>query len=322
MEENRVAFALDMPSIEDARRMALAVQGGIGMLKVGLELFVEAGPRAVAIGAEIERPVFLDLKLCDIPETVDRAVARACALGVRVLTVHASGGPAMLKRAAERAQKEASGLRVAAVTVLTSLDAGDLVKMGVGGDVATHARRLARLAFDEGVRVFVCSPQEAAALRADLGADATLITPGVRSAAAAGQDDQKRVMTAGDAVRAGADWVVVGRPIRDAADPLLAAQSIAREVDQARNARAGARGESSVGCSRCARRFARTARSSSASSSRRRDRRRPSSTRWHGSPRIRARPSSESRVPISTAWRRERVIKAPSRSRRSSACSR
>ena len=241
MEENRVAFALDMPSIDDARRMALAVREGIGMLKVGLELFVEAGPRAVALGVEIERPVFLDLKLCDIPETVDRAVARACALGVRVLTVHASGGPAMLKRAAERAQKEASGLRVAAVTVLTSLDAVDLAKIGVGGDVATHARRLARLAFDEGVRAFVCSPHEVAALRADLGTDATLITPGVRRAAAAGQDDQKRVMTAGDAVRAGADWVVVGRPIRDAVDPLLAAQSIAREVEQARIARAGAR---------------------------------------------------------------------------------
>jgi orotidine-5'-phosphate decarboxylase len=234
MDENRVAFALDMPSFDAAQRMALTVKDGIGMLKIGLELFVLAGPRAVLLGQEIERPVFLDLKLCDIPETVERAVARACALGARVLTVHAGGGPAMLRRAVERAEREATGLRVAAVTVLTSLDATDLAKMGIGADVASHARRLARLAFDEGVRTFVCSPHEAAALRAELGADAVLITPGVRSAAMAGSDDQKRVMTAGDAVRAGADWVVVGRPIRDAIDPLAAAEAIAREVMEAR----------------------------------------------------------------------------------------
>jgi orotidine-5'-phosphate decarboxylase len=233
-------FALDLPSYDEARAMAERVRDGIGMLKVGLELFVEAGPRAVALGEAIARPVFLDLKLHDIPETVDRAVARACAFGAKLLTVHASGGPAMLRRAVERARKEGPGLAVTAVTVLTSLDDGDLARMGVPATTKDHAKRLARMAFDEGVRTFVCSPHEAATLRAELGEDAVLVTPGVRAApsqgSSGGTDDQKRVMTAGDAVRAGADWVVVGRPIRDAADPLAAAHAIAREIAAARGA--------------------------------------------------------------------------------------
>lgn len=235
-----VAFALDLPTFDAARAMALAVRDGVGMLKVGLELFVEAGPRAVALGAEAKLPVFLDLKLHDIPETVERAVARACGLGARALTVHASGGPAMLRRAVERAKKEATGLEVTAVTVLTSLDGGDLAKLGVGGDVASHALRLARLAFDEGVRWFVCSPHEAHALRAALGREATIVTPGVRAGAADGKDDQKRVMTAAEAIAAGADWLVVGRPIRDAADPLAAAREIGREASEALAMRTGA----------------------------------------------------------------------------------
>jgi len=238
MNDSRIVFALDLPSLEGARAMALAVRDAVGMLKVGLELFVEAGPRAVALGEEARRPVFLDLKLHDIPETVERAVARASALGARMLTVHASGGPAMLRRAVERARKEGAGLEVVAVTVLTSLDAGDLGAIGVGGEVAAQVERLARMAWNEGVRAFVCSPHEAARLRAALGPDATLVTPGVRAAAAAGKDDQKRTMTAGEAVAAGASWVVVGRPIRDASDPLAAARAIAAEVEVARRGRA------------------------------------------------------------------------------------
>ena len=204
------------------------------MLKVGLELFVEAGPRATALGQECGRPVFLDLKLHDIPETVERAVARACALGARMVTVHASGGPAMLRRAVERAKREASGLEVVAVTVLTSLDESDLAAMGMHAEVGAQVERLARLAWAEGVRSFVCSPHEAARLRASLGPEATLVTPGVRAARATGADDQKRTMTAGEAIAAGANWVVVGRPIRDAADPLAAARELEREVNDAR----------------------------------------------------------------------------------------
>jgi orotidine-5'-phosphate decarboxylase len=233
--DSRVVFALDLPSIDRARAMALAVRDAVGMLKVGLELFVEAGPQAVAIGQEAGRPVFLDLKLHDIPETVERAVARASALGASMLTVHASGGRAMLRRAVERAANEGTGLQIVAVTVLTSLDASDLAAAGVApADVGAHVERLARLAWDEGVRAFVCSPHEVARLRRVLGAEATLVTPGVRGPSERGKDDQKRTTSAGEAIAAGASWVVVGRPIRDAADPLAAAQAIAREVDAAR----------------------------------------------------------------------------------------
>jgi orotidine-5'-phosphate decarboxylase len=237
MTSSRLVFALDLPTLDQARAMAHAVHEAVGMFKVGLELFVEAGPRAVSLVAEAGRPVFLDLKLHDIPETVDRAVGRASALGARMLTVHASGGPAMLRRAAERAAKEGAGLEIVAVTVLTSLDWGDLSAIGMEGGVAGSVERLARMAWAEGVRAFVCSPHEAAALRAALGAEATLVTPGVR--ASGGGDDQKRTMSARDAIHAGASWVVVGRPIRDAADPLAAARAIAAEVDQARGGSAG-----------------------------------------------------------------------------------
>jgi orotidine-5'-phosphate decarboxylase len=147
-----------------------------------------------------------------------------------MLTVHASGGPAMLRMAVERARREGGSLQVAAVTVLTSLDSSDLAAIGVAGDVAAHVVRLARMAWSEGVRAFVCSPHEAAPLRAALGPEATLVTPGVRAGQDASKDDQKRTMSAGEAVRAGASWVVVGRPIRDAADPAAAARSIAQEV--------------------------------------------------------------------------------------------
>jgi orotidine-5'-phosphate decarboxylase len=235
---SRIIAALDVPSLEEARALALEVRDAVGMVKVGLELFVHAGPQAVAMGREAGRPVFLDLKLCDIPETVDRAVARAAALGATMLTVHAGGGPTMLRRAVERARKEGGGLEIVAVTVLTSLDATDLSAMGVGGDVATQAERLARMGWAEGVRAFVCSPHEASRLRAALGGDAVLVTPGVRAGGSeTAGDDQKRTMSAGEAVRAGADWVVVGRPIRDASDRLAAARAIAAEVDAARGSR-------------------------------------------------------------------------------------
>jgi orotidine-5'-phosphate decarboxylase len=151
-----------------------------------------------------------------------------------MVTVHAGGGPAMLRRAVERAAREGAGVEIVAVTVLTSLDAADLTAVGVAPDVGAHVERLARVAWSEGVRAFVCSPHEAALLRRTLGPDATLVTPGVRASADAGKDDQKRTMTAGEAVAAGASWVVIGRPIRDAADPRAAARAIASEVEAAR----------------------------------------------------------------------------------------
>jgi orotidine-5'-phosphate decarboxylase len=231
-----IAFALDFATVDEARAAARLVAPAIGMIKVGLELFVNAGPSVVALGKDVGLPVFLDLKLHDIPETVERAVAQAANLGARLVTVHASGGRTMLKRAVARAGNQAcgaSGLAICAVTVLTSLDDADLADVGLAGPTAAAALRLARMAFDEGVRWFVCSPAEVRSLRTALGKDAVLITPGVRPASAA-QGDQKRVATPEQAIADGADWVVVGRPIRDAADPLAAAQAIAAAVQKSR----------------------------------------------------------------------------------------
>jgi orotidine-5'-phosphate decarboxylase len=233
-ERSHIAFALDFPDVDAARPVARAVLPWVGMLKVGLELFVGAGPRAVELGRELGLPVFLDVKLHDIPETVDRAVARAAASGARFVTVHASGGAVMLRRAVARARAESTGLEIVAVTVLTSMDAEELARTGVPEGPLDQVRRLARLAHDEGVRAFVCSPREIAALRHDLGDDATLITPGIR-ASEGGGDDQKRVATATQAIVDGADWLVVGRPIRDAKDPGEAARALAREVSLARS---------------------------------------------------------------------------------------
>jgi orotidine-5'-phosphate decarboxylase len=230
MDMPRVAFAVDVPTLAEARPLLAAVCGSIRMAKIGLELFIGEGPAAVRLGEEVGLPVFLDLKLCDIPETVERAVARAAGLGARMLTIHAGGGPTMVRRAVERAAKEATGLEIVAVTVLTSLDRCDLETLGLSGTVDDHAERLARMAKAEGASAFVCSAREVPRLRAALGSEVTLITPGVRPASAAGGDDQKRTTTVTEAILAGADWVVVGRPIRDAADPAAAARAIAVEA--------------------------------------------------------------------------------------------
>ena len=233
--EGGLVFAVDVAGLGPAEDAVRAVGDAVDMIKVGLELFVEAGPAAVRLGELSKRPVFLDLKLHDIPETVDRAVARACSLGARLLTVHASGGVAMLERAVARAEKEQSGLQIAAVTVLTSLDEGDLARAGVAGGVEAHVVRLARLAWSAGVRAFVSSAREVAGMRAALGADAVLITPGIRpSGDGAAGDDQKRVATARQAVLDGSNWLVVGRPIRDAQDPRAAARSLREEIAGAR----------------------------------------------------------------------------------------
>ncbi|WP_394828872.1 orotidine-5'-phosphate decarboxylase [Pendulispora albinea] len=244
---SRLIFAADFADVDEARRATLALQPHLGLVKIGLELFVGAGPSALSWAREAGLPIFLDLKLHDIPATVERAVDRAIALGARMLTVHAAGGKEMLLRAVRCAEAAGDTCTIVAVTVLTSLDDGDLADLGVDSDAGTQARRLARLAFDQGVRAFVCSPEEVATLRAELGPKATLITPGVRAAQAAtrapaagasssgggGKDDQKRIATAREAILRGADYVVVGRPIRDAADPKAAAEQIDRTVRDA-----------------------------------------------------------------------------------------
>ena len=232
---DRLVFPLDYATLDEARRGAALVADAVGVLKVGLELFVREGASAARIGGDYGASVFLDLKLHDIPETVERAVASATSFGVRYLTLHASGGPKMLERAARRAEKEDPNLVLLAVTVLTSLDGADLEAVGVPDDPASQALRLARLALASGVRGFVCSASEVATLRRELGADVTLVTPGIRPA---GGDagDQKRVATPESAIRAGSSLLVVGRPIRDDPDPGAAARRIVDEIARAERA--------------------------------------------------------------------------------------
>lgn len=225
----RLVFPLDFPTLAEARQAAQRLAPAVGVLKVGLELFVREGPAAAQLGEELERELFLDLKLHDIPATVERAVAGAAALGVRYLTVHAAGGAEMLARAAAQAARAPRPLTILAVTLLTSLDAADLAAQGVAGSALDQVLRLARVAWSAGVRGFVASPAEARALRGALGPEALLVTPGIRPAGAAA-GDQKRIATPASAIADGADLLVVGRPIRDAADPLAAAHAVVAEI--------------------------------------------------------------------------------------------
>lgn len=229
MNENdpgtRLALALDVPDLDAAKRLIAQTREHFGVFKVGLELYTAVGPRAVEAVHESGARCFLDLKLHDIPATMGRSVARAAAMGVAYLTVHGMAGSEALRSA----QQSAGGTRLLAVTVLTSLDAPALAEIGFLDDPSRAADRLAQLAWRAGVRGFVTSAHECAALRQALGPKAFLVTPGVRPAGAAA-GDQKRVMTPTDAIDAGADLLVVGRPIRDASDPSAAASDIAAQV--------------------------------------------------------------------------------------------
>ncbi len=229
---DRLAFALDFPRLEEAEAAAARVAASVGVLKIGLELFVAAGPKAALLGSKLGCKVFLDLKLHDISETVERAVATASQLGVAFLTVHAAGGPRMLEAAARRAEREGAGLRLLAVTVLTSLDQADLAAVGVSATPSDQVSRLARLSVQSGIPGLVCSTNEVGALRRELGPEVLLCTPGIRPAGSAA-GDQKRVGTPASAVRDGASLLVVGRPIRDAADPAAAARAILTEMSEA-----------------------------------------------------------------------------------------
>jgi orotidine-5'-phosphate decarboxylase len=235
-----IVLALDTPNLDEARAWAAAAGSAIGLVKAGLELFGAHGPAAVrALRADGHR-VMLDLKLHDIPATVGRTVAALDPLGAELLTVHAAGGTAMLRAAVSAA---AGATRIAAVTVLTSLDAGDLADIGLGRPEAATGR-LARLALDAGCRALVCSPLEVARVRSLAGPEVTLVCPGVRPAEAnqggaspAGRDraegrvdDQARVDTPAAALAAGADLLVVGRPITRAPDPAAAAGAISAEA--------------------------------------------------------------------------------------------
>lgn len=212
---NRICAALDLPDPQSAVRLAEKLKGHVGLFKIGLELFVAHGPPIVKELQKLQLPIFLDLKFHDIPQTVENAARGAAVLGVQYLTVHASGGAKMI----EAARRELPATKLLAVTVLTSLTAAP-------GQVL----ELARMAVAAGADGIVCAPTEVSLLRKALGEKPLIVVPGIRPAGAASHD-QQRTGTPGDAIRAGASLLVVGRPLRDAADPAKVADAITAEVE-------------------------------------------------------------------------------------------
>jgi len=225
----RLIVALDVPDAGAAAALVARLEGACVWFKVGLELFTAAGPAVLEPILKGDHSVFLDLKFHDIPNTVAGAVRSAAALGAKLLTVHAGGGPAMLRAAQEALLDFNNPPQLLAVTVLTSMDAVQLEAVGVGPAPAAQVEALARMGLDAGVRGFVCSPQEVAALRAIAGPEGVLVIPGIRPAGA-GAGDQKRIATPAEALRLGASYLVVGRPITQAADPARAAEAILEEM--------------------------------------------------------------------------------------------
>jgi orotidine-5'-phosphate decarboxylase len=228
----RIVAALDVPDLVAAAALARKLDGHVAMLKVGLELFVAHGRAAVDAVKTVSLPVFLDLKLHDIPNTVEAAARAAANIGAAILTVHAMGGSAMMRAARRGLEAGANGRlppKLLAVTVLTSLAEDDLRAIGISGSPADAALKLARLALEAGADGLVCSPAEVGLLRRELGPGPLLVVPGIRPAGAA-THDQRRTGSAREAVRAGASLVVVGRPLREAADPAAAADALAQEM--------------------------------------------------------------------------------------------
>ncbi len=232
----RVLAALDVPDLASALALVETLQPHVGGFKVGLELCTAAGvPQVVSAVAAAGGAVFLDLKLHDIPNTVAGAVRSVCALGpaVRMLTLHTQGGAAMLRAAVEAAAAFPSRPLLLGVTVLTSMDQATLNDdLGVPARLEEHVVHLARLAQRCGLDGVVASPHEAAAIRRACGDELLIVTPGVRPAAAAA-NDQRRVLTPAEAVRAGANYLVIGRPITAAGDPAEAAAAIVAELEAA-----------------------------------------------------------------------------------------
>jgi orotidine-5'-phosphate decarboxylase len=230
MTERRIIVALDYPDAAAARQFVARVRPDMCRLKVGKELFVAAGPVFVQelVGQGFD--VFLDLKFHDIPNTVAQACKAAARMGVWMMNVHASGGPRMLAAAHEALEGLERRPLLIAVTVLTSMGADELHAIGVEGNAEQQVLRLATLTHAAKLDGVVCSAQEAAVLRQQLGADFCLVTPGIRPA---GSDsgDQTRILTPLQAIRAGADYLVIGRPITQAADPTQVLQAIAREIE-------------------------------------------------------------------------------------------
>jgi len=222
----RLIVALDVPTRVAALALARQLSPHPGLFKIGLQLFIAAGPEIVREICDLGSRVFLDLKLHDIPHTVGRSVESASSLGVEMLTLHLGGGRVMIEAAVTAAPPE---LLLLGVTVLTSSDESTLRETGVSTTVAEQVTRLARLGVDAGLRGLVASPHELRVLRAAHGEALEIVTPGIRPAGAAA-NDQKRAMTPAEALRAGADYLVIGRPITAASDPRAALEQIAADV--------------------------------------------------------------------------------------------
>ncbi len=230
--KNHLAVALDLPTAAEALALVDRLEQTCRWFKVGLELYYAAGNSLVHQLRDRGFDVFLDLKLHDIPNTVAGAIRSATHAGASLLTLHASGGSAMLSAAALAAQTPGSP-KLLAVTVLTSMDAAQLHGIGIDASPAGHVLRLARLARSCGIDGMVCSAEEVSLLRAELGPEALLVIPGIRPAGSA-LGDQKRLATPASAIVSGASMLVVGRPITQSPDPAAAAQSILDEIHQAR----------------------------------------------------------------------------------------
>jgi len=229
-----IVLAVDTPDLEIAKEWISCTQKSVSVYKLGLEFFLTFGHDGVrAIKNETDADIFLDLKLHDIPHTVKGAAAAIASLQPRFLTVHASGGPAMIEAAVAAIPQT----DITAVTILTSLSEDDLLRIGFASPALESAVALASLAVNAGARAIVCSPLEIEAIRATVGPSIHIITPGVRPASEMGSDDQKRTMTPRDAITAGASYVVIGRPItqrwRDGAEAMSSqARAIADEILQ------------------------------------------------------------------------------------------
>jgi orotidine-5'-phosphate decarboxylase len=228
--QNPIFVAIDTPDLERALTLTSELVPHVGGFKVGLEFLTAQGPHGLRIVAGLGRPVFADTKFHDIPNTVAGAAKAVSALGVSIFNVHASGGEAMMRAARDAALSAVQPPKVIAVTVLTSLEDGDLEAVGQRGPSLEQVTRLARLARKAGLDGVVCSAREIAAVREACGGDFLIVTPGIRPTGSA-LADQRRVMTPKQARQAGADILVVGRPITEAADPVAAARAILEELE-------------------------------------------------------------------------------------------
>ncbi len=232
LAKDRLIVALDVPNAALARQIVKSLGETVTTFKIGKQLFTAEGPQLVRDIVASGRKVFLDLKYHDIPNTVAEAVRSAAGLGVTMLDVHASGGSKMMKAAVEAAAQSPTKPLVLAVTVLTSLSDADMQEIGVSGNAIGQVMRLAALARDAGCGGVVASAREAKEIRREMGEGFAIVTPGVRPAGA-DIGDQSRVLTPADAIAAGATYLVVGRPILQAKDPVAAAQGIVAEIEAA-----------------------------------------------------------------------------------------